>query len=269
LEKETMDSAYSPKYPVLTLEKSLDIIDILSKDTGNGLGISELSRKLNDMGKSTIHRILDTLIAYGYVEKEPSRGLYRLSWKIYEIGNMVPHQRHMGNVDAEIMQNLSDKYQETVNFGVRVQNDVVILYKFESRAVLMANMNVGGREPLHATSLGKVLLCEMDANAIRKIHEGKQLKALTANTITDLEKLIIELEKIKKQGYAVDNQEFCEGLSCIATPVRDCKNEIVAALSLSGPSARMNHRKIMDAKKELQYVSQKLAEHFGHVHLDE
>ena len=261
--KDKSSDSYSPKYPVMTLEKALDIIDILSQDTGNGVGISELSRRLDDMGKSTIHRILDTLIAYGYVDQISNKGNYRLNWKLYEIGNVVPRQRNLGNFDTEILQELCDKYQETVNFGVRVDRIVMTLYRAEPQSVLMAKLNVGGREPMYATSMGKVIMSEMDADSVRKIFEGQPLEKLTQNTITDIDDLIAELKKIREQGYAIDNQEYCVGLSCIAMPVRNFENEIVAAVSLSGPSARMDHNKIMDAKEELQLVSKKISEHLG------
>ena len=77
------ENMFSPKYPVQTLEKALDIIEILARESGNGVGISELSRRL-DIGKSTIHRILDTLSAYGYVDQVSDKGSYRLSWRMYE-----------------------------------------------------------------------------------------------------------------------------------------------------------------------------------------
>ena len=126
------ENMFSPKYPVQTLEKALDIIEILARESGNGVGISELSRRL-DIGKSTIHRILDTLSAYGYVDQVSDKGNYRLSWRMYEIGNTLPRQRDLNDFDNEILQALCDKSQETVNLGVRDGIDVVIISKVDQQ----------------------------------------------------------------------------------------------------------------------------------------
>ncbi len=261
LEKKTIDV---PKYPVQTLEKALDIIEVLSRESGNGLGISELSRSLDDMGKSTIHRILDTLTAYGYVEKSPIKANYRLSWRFFEIGNVVQRQRNLSNIDSQILQDLRNKYQETVNLAVRVKEHVVIISKLEPITnPLRAHLNMGEREPLHATALGKVLISEMYPAQVRELLGVGTLEKLTSNTIIDVENLIEELQKIRDQGYAIDDQELCLGVSCIAMPVKNYDKEIVAAISVTGPTARMNYSKITEIKEGLSIVTRNLSEYLG------
>ncbi|WP_366922001.1 IclR family transcriptional regulator [Metallumcola ferriviriculae] len=255
-------NSHSPKYPVQTLEKALDIVEILSKvDGGEGLGVTELSKRLG-IGKSTIHRILDTLAGYRYVEKTPANK-YRLSWRLFELGASVPHQRSLNNIDAADLQGLCDKHGETVNVGVRVGDGVVIISKVNPETALRASLEVGTREPIHPTALGKVLTSEMDEQQVRALL-GSEMQAHTNQTITSPDAFIKELEKVREQGYAIDNEEFCFGLSCISMPIRNYNGQIVAAISVTGPSFRMSFSKIMEIKDDLREVTKKISAHLGH-----
>lgn len=253
-----------PKYPVQTLEKTFKIIELLFKEGQNGgLGISELSSKL-EIGKSNIHRILDTLVAYNYVEKSHNSSKYCLGWKVFEIGNAVPRQRNLYNFDYTILQELCDKYNETVNIGVRVDKDVVTISKVEPSTRLMANVRVGGREPLYATSMGKMLISELSNSEILEMFEDEKFESYTQNTITSVEQLIAQLKKIRKQGYSIDDEEFCTSLSCIAMPIRNYNNEIVASVSVSGITTHFTYNKITDIRVGLGEAVQKLSTYFGY-----
>lgn len=258
------DNTHNPKYPVQTLEKALDVIEILAQSPSSGLGVTELNKKL-EIGKSTIHRILDTLMAYGYVGKVPNTANYRLSWRLYEIGSIVPRQRDLGNFDPEILNELCNKYEETVNLGIRVNKHVVIISKVEPvTAALRANFLVGELEPLHATALGKVLLSEMKEDELQRILGTEPFTAYTSKTHVRLPDLIEDLYKIRAQGYAIDDQEFSLGLSCIALPVRNYKNEMVAAVSVSGPSVRLSFSKVLNIQEDLKIASIKLSKYLGY-----
>lgn len=260
---EKVAAAHKPKYPVQTLEKALEIIEVMYKEGGGGLGISELDNKLG-IGKSTIHRILDTLMAYSYVEKCDESTKYRLSWKFFEIGNLIPQQRNLSNLNMEALQDLCNKYEETVNLGVRVDDSVVIISRIDPKSTLVANVPIGTREPLHATGMGKVIISELSREELIKIFGTNPLKSCTPNTITSLDELAVQLEKIREQGYSIDDQEFYPGLSCIAMPIRNYKKEIVAAISVSGPSIRLNFTKIMNIKKDLETTCSILSTYLGY-----
>lgn len=252
-----------PKYPVQTLEKTLKIIEILfNEGQSKGIGISELSRKLG-IGKSSIHRILDTLAAYDYIERCSGGSGYRLGWKLFEIGSAVPQQHDLNSFDTEILRDLCNKYNETVNIGIRVDDNVVTISKVEPSTKLMANIQVGGREPLHCTAMGKCLISELRENELAEIFGEGDLERYTPNTITSVKDLKIQLEKIREQGYSIDDQEFCMGLSCIAMPIRNYKNEIVAAISISGLASRFSFSKIIEIKEDLDKAAQKLTTYLG------
>lgn len=257
------NTTHIPKYPVQTLEKALDIINLLSKSgSKQPLGISEISRSLG-LGKSTVHRILDTLVAYKYIEKCPRSHGYRLGWGLFEIGNMVPLKHDLYSFDYEILQDLCDEFCEAVNFGVRDGKDVVIVSKVDPETRLKVNRQIGTREPLHATSLGKVLISELKDEELEELLGKGNFEIYTPSTINTLDSLKAELQKVREQGFAIDNEELFHGLVCIAMPIRDYNNKIVAAISVSGPSFRMNFNKLTNIKSKLQHVSKELSDYMG------
>ncbi|SFH68317.1 DNA-binding transcriptional regulator, IclR family [Tindallia magadiensis] len=253
----------APRYPVQTIDKALEVLEILS-DEGyqEGLGVSELSNRLN-IGKSTVHRILDTLLARNYIEQCEDTKKYRLGWRLFEIGNIIPQQRNLYNFDIGILQELCNRYEETVNLGVRVDDSVVTISKVSPKASLIANLQIGSRESLHATAMGKALICEMTKEEILSILGDRALQAYTTATIVEIDELLDELKKIRKQGFSVDDEEFCAGLTCIAMPVRDYKNEIVAAISVSGASIRQTYSKVESVKEGLKEATDKLSAFLG------
>lgn len=244
-----------PKYPVQTVSKAIEIINYLSMDTSNrGAGITELSREMG-MGKSTIHRILDTLLYYGYIDKNWETNRYRLGWNLYSVGQRVPQQNQIFNVDPSHLTGLSQKTGETANLGILNRNETIIISKIEgNNGGLHVGLQAGEHEPIHATALGKVLISEMDDDAIRALFIDQPVfHHYTENTTPDVDSLIEEVHRVRALGYAVDNQEFGLGLVCVAKPVRNYTGKIVAAISVSTPANRMTeeHRAaIIDAISE-------------------
>ena len=151
-----------PKYPVQTVMKAIEIINLLAKEGGSqGLGISEFSKEL-EMGKSTVHRLLDTLQFYGYIEKDEESSRYRLGWELYKIGQRIPQQNQLFNLSPNYLMELSRRTQETVNMGILKRGETVLISKIEgSRDALRVSVNPGEYESIHATGIGKALICEM------------------------------------------------------------------------------------------------------------
>lgn len=249
-----------PKYPVLTLEKALGIIDLLKDGPVTGLRLKDISERLN-IGKSTAHRMLNTLLSLGYVERGSARGKYRLGWKLYEVGNVVPRQHNLDTIDLNVLRNLCEKFGETVNLGIRINRNLVIVYRTDPvQATIRASLNIGEQEPLHVTALGKVLISEL---CIRELFGDEPLPQYTSRSITSLDKLESHLETVRGQGYAIDDEEYSTGLFCIAAPVRNYNGQITAALSISGPVFRLNFNKVMGIKEELLSTCTRLSRHFG------
>ncbi len=261
--KNNNDLKTTTKYTVLTLEKALDILNILKEGPYDGVRIKDISEKLN-MGKSTVHRILKTLLAYGYVEQNADNKKYHLGWKLFEIGSVIPRQRNLNNIDLKVLWELCEQYEETVNLGIRTYKKVAIIAKADPQRVLFkAGPYLGEQEPLHATALGKVLLSDLGEEELTLILSDRELERYTVNTITEPHRLREHLKLVREQGYAVDNEELSIGLTCVAMPIYNYQREIIAALSISGPTFRMNFSKIMSCKEGLKRACELLSAFFG------
>ncbi len=255
-----------PKYPVQTLTKALDIIMYLKgSSSSEGTTITEISNALN-MGKSGVHRLLDTLMAYGFVEKAGSASSsYRLGWGLYNAGSAVPKQHTLSSMNyVSVLGNLCGIFNETVNMGVLNNNEAVIIYKIEPEIKLRANMQVGEREPLYSTAVGKLFLSDFKEDELKKYFSTIDFEKFTPNTITDYNQMKKELEKIHEKGYAVDNEEYFEGMICFAMPILDFSGKVAAGISVSGPSRRMTKEKLAEIKKVLGETCKELSIFLGY-----
>ena len=260
-----MEFNYTPKYPVQTLQKAIEILMYIKENgSTDGLTIAELSEKL-DMGKSVVHRILDTLYSYRFVEKTDKNGAYRLGWGLYEIAQTIPlHHSLSEDIYRKTMEQLCNQFQETVNLGIYNNGEVVIICKVEPDRRVRSNIEVGEREPLYATALGKQFLSGFTKVIVRIYFETVQLKKLTENTIVDLDKMYEELKKVRMNGVSIDNQEYSEDLICTAAPIYNYENKIVAALSISVPESRYTEKISKEIVNSLKEAAMEISEFLGY-----
>ena len=254
-----------PKYPVQTVGNAIEILEILAKDVSNhGVGVTDLSKEMN-MGKSSVHRILDTLLYYGYVVKDSDTSRYRLGWGLYTIGQRVPQQNQIFSLDSAYLIELSKKTGDTVNLGVRDRNEVIIISKLEgTNAGLRVGIQVGEHEPIHATALGKMLISDMtDEDVIDIMGSGTEFHKFTDNTISSVDELLHNLKTVREKGYSVDDQEFAVGMICIAMPIRDYTGNIIAAVSVSSPSNHMSQDRIAFITDNLRECCSRISWNMG------
>lgn len=251
-----------PKYPIKVLNKSLSILEILlQKDSS--MNMTELSEKLG-FYPSTIHRILDTLKHWGYVEQNPHTQKYQLGLKALELGMAKLHQMDLVREATPCLKELVNQCNETVHLGALEGAEVLYLAKEESSQTIRMISYVGKRAPLHCTSLGKVLLAYLSAEERKKILGGKVLPRLTENTITDKRELEKELSRVREQGFAVDREENEKDVRCVAAPIRNYQGEVIAAVSVSSPVFRIDKNAQSNLKKVLLETSKKISMRLGY-----
>ena len=189
---------------------------------------------------STAHRILAVMVENRLVDRiEP--GTYRLGIRLLELGNLVRMRLNVRQEALPHMQALHDQIRETVNLSVRQGDEVVYVERVSSSGQMMRVVQaVGTRAPLHATAVGKVFLAEDGADAATTYAHRVGLSRLTDHTIADASRLAEELAQIRSQGFAVDREEAERGVSCIAAGIRDDEGRLVAGLSVSAPSDRLD-----------------------------
>ena len=188
---------------------------------------------------STAHRILTALVHDRLVERI-DQGNYRLGIRLLELGNLVKARISVREHALPLMRQLHAATGEAVNLSVRRDNEIVYVERTSSGRAMMRVVNiVGARAPLHITAVGKLFLLEDGPEGLRAYAERTRLAAYTRNTLTTVAALEKEFDRIRRQGYALDNEEAELGVRCIGAAVRDDTGTLVAGLSVSAPAERM------------------------------
>ena len=212
-------------------------------------GVTELAKAIGS-NKSTIYRFLSDLEIVGILYKNPATEKYSLGLKIFELGNRVQLKSAFIDKTHPELIKVAESIKETVHIGVLKNQQVFYVDKVESPQGLKISSHIGSFNPAYATSLGKILLAylpkDQQTQVIHSIVDEKGVVAYTNNTIIDKQSLLAELDKIKKQEYAIDREEFEIGLICVAIPIFNQYNEVIASLSAAGPANRFQEDKVAD-----------------------
>ncbi len=251
-----------PTYPLKALDKSLAILEVLSQEN-SPLSIAQLSERLG-IYPSTIHRILDTLRYWGYVEQDSHTQRYQLGLKVLELGMAKLQKMELVKEAAPYLKELWEQSNETVHLAVLDEGEVLYLAKEESPQSVRMVSQVGRRLPAHCTGLGKVLLAYLDEEEQEKVIKEKGLSGYTGNTITEKKILREELNKVRHQGFAEDRGEHEKDVRCLAAPVRDHRDKVIAAISISLPAFRMNAGKKRKLKEILMRTCEDISQRLGY-----
>ncbi|MGD9697369.1 MAG: IclR family transcriptional regulator [Thermoleophilia bacterium] len=234
----------SPRYRIQAIERAVGILNAFSAEEPE-LGVTELAERLG-LHKSTVHRFMVNLDAAGLVERNPRTGRYRLGLRIFELGGLVMQQMNLWDEALPFLEGLVRDTGETGHLAVLDGGEAIYIERVEARRALRVPSAIGRGYPAHATNLGKVLLADLPRHRLEEIVAERGLAAFTPNTITDIERLDADLEEIRGRGYAVDNEEYDEGLRCIGAPVRDHSGRVVAALGIGGPVTRITPGRVSE-----------------------
>ncbi len=225
---------------VKSAARVMDVLDVLQTHP-EGMTLQVLSETL-DIPKSSMHELLSTMVERKYlIQSEYKR--YTLGFKVIELGLSSLDRVNVYQIAKQHMPALVAKIEETVFMAVSSDDEIVYVNKLDCSRSVRTNTYLGCRKPMHCTALGKSILAFMSASELEKVVHRKGLPARTTRTITDYTTLIQELDKIRQQGVAYDNQEIEEGLSCVAAPIFDYSGRVVAAISTAGPTERIEQRK--------------------------
>jgi DNA-binding IclR family transcriptional regulator len=219
-----------------TVDKALKIIELL--ETTEEMGITAISKSLK-LAPSTAHRLVASLSAHDFIEQDPATKKYRLGMRVFQLGSNVVARFGIRSVALRNMEILSEETQETVNLGVLVRRELLYLEKIANRDPIRIELQVGHAVPANCTALGKVIFAYLPVDRQETLLSRASLERRTARSITDLPEFRKELELIRQQGYAYDNSELIEGISCIAAPILTSEDIAIAGISVAGPSSRM------------------------------
>jgi DNA-binding IclR family transcriptional regulator len=243
--------------PATAVERALNILEAAAHRR-DGLTNSEISRKLG-IPKSSASYILRTLERRGYLRREAETGRYRLGLKILSLGGDVQANLDIADVALPFMRALVERIHMTVHLAVLDQGEAVYIEKVEAPGFFKVNTWVGRRMFLHSTSVGKCLLAWLPKHEVEALVKQQGLKKRTPKTITTMNKLLSDLEKVKLEGYAVDDEENSLGARCLGAPVFDVTGSVVAALGASGTLTQVDEASMPRIAESLKEAARRIS----------
>ncbi len=241
---------------IQVIERMMSLLDALA-NAAEPTSLKQLA-STTQLHPSTAHRILAAMTQARFVERQDA-GTYRLGIRLLELGAIVKSRINLREVALPFMQELHEKLGEAINLGARHDDEIVYLERTSSgRALVRVVYLVGGRAPLHLTSLGKLFLANDGPQKIRDYAKRTGLPGKTPHSLTTLAALEKELEKVRRHGIAYDDEEAELGLKCVAAPIHDDEGHVVAALSVSAPADRHNPDWARQVKETADAVSHAL-----------
>jgi len=249
-------------YQIQVLDRALAVLKVLSTE-GPDLTLAQVSSLLN-LHKSTAHRLIMVLEGHKLIERNSKTGTYRLGMKLFELGTRAVSQLDLRERARPILERLVRETDETVHLCVYDNGEVVYVDKVEpARSVRLAS-TVGRRHPAFCTAVGKAMMAIMPEEQVEAAVQKHGLRPLTRKTIGSMGELKSELAKVRKLGYAVDDEENEEGVCCVGAVVRGISGEPAAAISVSGPSFRLPSYKIPVVSKAVIAAANALSQELGY-----
>lgn len=234
----------------------MSLLDALAADR-DPVSLKQLSLTTG-LHPSTAHRILNDMVIGRFVDRTDP-GHYRLGMRLLELGNLVKVRLSVREAAIESMRELHKSTGQTVNLSVRQGDEIVYIERayneFSGMQVVRA---IGGRAPLHLTSVGKLFLSADDPKNVRSYATRTGLAGHTKNSITELPRLDRELALVRSRGYSRDNEELELGVRCIAAGIRDDSGKLIAGLSLSAPADRLQESWLKDLTETASRISRAL-----------
>jgi IclR family transcriptional regulator, KDG regulon repressor len=247
------EGSVSDRNVVQSLDRALSLLDLVSF-SDHELSLGEIAAR-SGLAKSTAHRLLRTLELRGFVARNPTSGGYRPGLKNFR-------GFHGGPLVHRALSDLAGRSGETANLGALVGFMVLYVDRADSPQALRWQLGVGERVPAHCSGLGKAILAHVSADAVERLLPPR-LDALTSKTITDRRAFIENLAETRRRGYAVDDEEFMEGVRCVAMPIIGPGGEAVAAVSISGPAFRITENVIRSETASLREATASIGRQLG------
>ena len=247
---------------IQSVERALQILDLFNEQATE-LKITDIS-KLMGLSKSTLHSLLKTLQLHGYIDQNPENGKYRPGMKLVERGHFV-----VGSIDIRQkakgwLMELSRLTGQTTHLGILDGREGVYIEKIEGKLAAIAYSRIGRRLPVHATAIGKVLIAWLGEPELNALLEGYQYTTYTPSTLASREALMAALAQTREQGYALDSEENEQGVRCVAVPVWNHESRVIAALSLSTLTSRVDDAGLADFREQLQQAGLQLSRALGY-----
>lgn len=227
---------------VQCVDRALALLEELAQDD-RGLRLTELARRTG-LSPSTVHRLLTTLEERRFVQFSQLDSAWHVGLKAFAVGSAFSRERNFVAPAVPFLRRLRDQTHETANLGVVEGGEVVLISQLPSREIARAISPVGGRTPVTASGMGKAILSSYARSSVYALVEQNEMRPFTGSTLRSIAALEGQLDDVRRNGYAVDDEEFLSGLRCVAAPVYNDRAEAVCAISVSGITMRVTSERV-------------------------
>jgi IclR family acetate operon transcriptional repressor len=245
----------------VTVAKAFGIVEVLAPETDRGLTLADLSQRVS-LPKSTVHRYLNTLQELGLVQRGDT-DRFRLGTKVIELAGVYLAGSDLRNEAQSILDDLSARTNETVHLAVRSGTEVVYIAKVESRHAVRMYSYIGARLPMYCTALGKAMLA-FGPEDWRSETLARGLAPRTSHTLVGAEPFAADLETIRRRGFSIDSEENEDGVRCVGAPVFDLNRSVIAAISLSGPTGRIDPARALELGPTVREAAHLISQRLGY-----
>lgn len=246
---------------IQSVDRALQLLETVGQSV-TPVSLGELTSVLG-MDRSSVCRLAQTLRRRGYLIQLRDSKHYTLGSAIWRLARCSQWPDVLGPLARDSVIALAEAAGETAHVAVREQEQVVFVEQQLANRPVGVSFGTSRVEPLHCTALGKALLADCRPDELHAIFPGKSLLALTPKTIGSVDKLAAECERVRRDGYAVDDEEFHQGVRCVAAPVRDGSGEVVAAIGISAPANRLPKSRLSAVGATVIRAAATLSERLG------
>lgn len=252
------------KNPVQSAERIFQVLEMLA-DNGD-MGLMEISSALN-LHKSTVHRLLMSLIYMGYAKQDEVTQKYTLTYKMVSMAGKMLDRMDILQVAKPYLERLSDISGEAVHLVQREGNHILYIYKIEAKVgTIRMVSHVGMVHPMYCSGVGKAIMATLPEKEVKQIWNESIIERKTDKTITDIDEMLRVLAEVREKGYALDDEENEEGVRCIAACLHGYSKEVKYAFSVSGPVSRMTKERVEELAVDMKKVQEELSRELGYYH---
>lgn len=240
-----------------TVVKAISLLELLA-ESEEPLGVTEIAGRMG-LGKSNVHRLLQTLTSLEYVRKTGAG--YGATLRMWEFGSRIVSRVALRDVAQPMMRRLSQLTKEAVHLSQYEAGEVIYLDKIESREPVRAYTQLGGRAPAYCTATGKIMMAYLPSEEVRRVY--RSATAATPNTITDVECFLEQCAISRACHYALNTGEWRTDIIGLASPIADRSGEVASAIGISAPASRLNAEKILQYAPDLVAVGREISLQIG------
>lgn len=233
---------HKDRYYIEALGRGLSVLEAFSRESPS-LSLTDIA-ETTGLSKSTAFRFTYTLEELGFLKRDPETKQYRPGLKVLRLGFTALNSLEMAQIAEPYLKALSRRCNETTNMTIRDESEIVYVARNKTRQILAVDLQLGSRLPVYCTSMGKAQLIDLSREKLLRLLGPGPYPMLGPHTITALDALVAELGEVRRQGYAINDEELAVGLRAVAAPVRGHEKRIVAAINISIPSARASRQEM-------------------------